>query len=468
MTYLKVLEMNNYYLIFGSGKNNKEQYKLRTELRKGLEIDGKKVVFPEDFDNLKTLEEKTEKLRNLGISQVDSENIFNLTELERVLIKNSHKTFIIMSSPGSIAEFSQFFDNDETKNKIFLFIPHKHFGTASFINEQVMKFVFKPPRGIAWPYHDSNEIIQIARQYLSFPIDIIKINKEEILNDFFKWKENLMTNMPDMSLDKDFFKRKPEDMVLSDWFFICIIPTTISKDLIDFSSDSINSEAKIEFKDGVIMSGPNPNHIPEIGKFFESYHVLGYSQVYCINQFLQEYNDLGNIIRVYRDGKIFICLRYGPQFKVKDKPELRTLVEKSKHNRKIFDIEPLFMKRQPINREKAQEKYGTPIKNVMPGNLEHIFKIVCFPFHKDCKVQMVRTTTTKFKAYFLFPNMKKNNLGRILYQRNRIGPVREYLADDDELFLHLDFEYENIPSMLNIFKRQCLNDFKNPRRTFFA
>ncbi|MHA1344354.1 MAG: hypothetical protein ACTSQG_10225, partial [Promethearchaeota archaeon] len=392
--------------------------------------------------------ERTGKLQTLGINQITSENIINSTELEKVLIKNSLKTFIIISTPGSIAEFSQFFENNETEEKIFLLIPHEHFGNRSYISEQVMKFVFKPPRGIAWPYRNSLDIIKVVQQYLTFSKDEIIINEEEILMDFRKWKEDLMTKKPDMSLDEDFFKRKPEDMVVYDWLFICIIPTTISKDLVDFCK---------------------PNYISEIEKFYDSYPILSRnSQVNCVNRFLKESDDVGNIIKLHKDGRIFICLRYAPQLKVKDKSDLKSVVEKSKHNRMIFNIEPLFVKRQSINCEKAQEKYGTPIKDVMPGNLEHIFKIVCFPFHKNCKVQMVRTTTKKFKACFSFPNMKKNNFGRILYQRNHIGPIREYLADDEESHLHLEFKYENISSMLNIFKNQCLNDFKTPKNISYV
>jgi len=279
-----------------------------------------------------------------------------------------------------------------------------------------------------------------------------------IFKNFYKWKEkvsarNLMNNVR----DEDLALRKKDEIIIDDFLYICLIPSTYSENLINFSADTLNEAISSQSKQGVTISTLNPNFYPKIEHYFRDYRILRHSQVFTVPTHLKETNNIGEEIRIHPDGRIYLNLKYG-QYSLKGKStfNLDSILERRTH--------------RVILKEKEQQKYGTPIKEIIPKNLEDLLKVVCFPFHPDCKIKMVNLPTRYFTGLFLFPFMiGTRGERRILYQKDTFFEMtREYLGDNIELEYKKSFSYEEITNFLKEMKKFCYGFFRQKSDTEFG
>ncbi|MHA1278374.1 MAG: hypothetical protein ACTSRC_19065 [Candidatus Helarchaeota archaeon] len=297
------------------------------------------------------------------------------------------------------------------------------------------------------------------------------VDERSVFNDFFEWKDKVLAkNLIDKIRDKDGLFKIRKDISLNDYLFICLIPSSDSEGLIDFSADNINDTITSKMRGGTKITFSNPEHHPNIEQYLRDYRILEQSQVYSIPKYVREYQeDLGDEIRIFPDGRIYICLNFAPLWSVKDFPDLVTRSEEKIQHRLVFNIEHLYADGGIIhNRPEAQKKYGTPIKGFVRGNLEHLLKIICFPFHPDCKIPMVKIPTTYFTGLFVFPLMLgfSRHEARVLYQKNPFG-LREYLDNEENLVKKISFGYEEIPKIVIALKNYSYGFFKVKNDTAF-
>ena len=166
--------------------------------------------------------------------------------------------------------------------------------------------------------------------------------KEDITNEPQDIPENFINWVEEKS-DKIIEKQIVDgnQNIIDDCIFIYISPYTVSPGLVDFFNNSVDS--KIE-------------------GYYRGLAPLKYSQTYCNPEFLHHYNT-GSELKVFPTGEIFLCLKYG-------RIDLRNL---KLNIDGLFETEGTYWILKKFN-----EKYGIPLEEQIPGNLDHFLKILCF------------------------------------------------------------------------------------------
>jgi len=273
------------------------------------------------------------------------------------------------------------------------------------------------------------------------PFLIYVADESNILNDFNTWIEE----------KKKTLEREKE---IYDFIFFCLIPSTFSEGLVDFSFDGINPMIGGETATGVKVFRSNPEHYPMIEHYFSGCHKLfGNSQIYSVPTHFEYINEsYGNEIKIFSDGRIYACYKYG-SFTPEDLS---------------FHIENIYNFYETFKIEKHSEKYGIPITEYRPYILEDILKIICFAFHPNCKEKIVNNPTRYFRGFFILPNMRYKGRNRVLNRPNKIfDHHREYAGDEDYIKFSKTFAFEQISDLVNEFKNYVYGFYKNKQSTAF-
>ena len=250
--------------------------------------------------------------------------------------------------------------------------------------------------------------------------------------------------------------RGKDDKQMVDYIFGCIIPSCYTNDLVDLSFEGIKDMIHSQTETGVTISVNNPEHDSKIEKYFRAYnYMFGKGlQIFTIPDYMQGKNEIADIIHIYPDGLIF----FGYKFRYFSYEEYS------------FTLDPLFTtKRERYINEEAQKKYNFPLKEYMPQNLEHVLKIICFPFHPNCNEKMVKLRTQYFTGCLVLTDMTRYRKYRKLYDKDWPPPLenREYAAENPEISFIRAFGFEEIPEMLEKFKQYCYQFFRNKEDTAF-
>lgn len=313
-------------------------------------------------------------------------------------------------------------------------------------------------------YHDISVIKKIIPDIEKFikwimnvifknSIDLLSISsadEEKIFNDFFKWKEEKLASNLNLTFERE--------KKIYDYIFICLIPATCSPELVDLSFDEENEMLSEKTKFGPTMVGLNPEHKSKIEKYFRVYQSLfGNAQVFTVPTHLEYYHEFyGNEIKVFPDGRVYICYRYW-QLNPK-KP--------------TFNMEFLYDKSESYIVEKESKIYGSPLIKYYPWNLESILKVICFAFHPECKEKLVFNPTIYFRGFFILPMMNFKGKDRILNRSNDFNHIfevnREYGGPDKDIIFPKTFNYDDIPKLVDEFKNWAYGFFKNKRDTAFS
>jgi hypothetical protein len=146
---------------------------------------------------------------------------------------------------------------------------------------------------------------------------------EEIFEDFSEWQDGkLASNWLNTSIERS---------EIYDYLFICLIPATYSPNLVDLAFDGVNEMKTSKSELGVFFSVPNPDHKSKIEQYFRTFRHLfdGGAQVYTISTHLRYYNDYyGNEMKIYPDGRIYICYEYRHLDKKNPKLNMSMIYEK--------------------------------------------------------------------------------------------------------------------------------------------
>ena len=315
-------------------------------------------------------------------------------------------------------------------------------------------------------YHDISTIRKIITDVENFIKWIVKVvfktaidlfsissaDENKITEDFSNWKEQKLAinyKLPHENLGGFY-----------DYIFICLIPATCSNKLVDFNFDSINQMLTSNTQTGVFASISNPEHESKIERYFRSFNLLFGSpaQVYTVSDHMKYYNETyGNEMKIFPDGRIYICFNYRPF-----NPDQPT-----------FNLEGLFSQggSRYITKDSV-EKYGLPLDEYLPNNLEHTLKIICFSFNPGCEDKLVLNPTEYFRGLFLLPLMRFKGRDRILQRTNGIQQIfdkhREYGGDDDDISYSITFKYNDISKIVLNFKNWAYVFFKNKKDTGFS
>ncbi|MHA1284761.1 MAG: hypothetical protein ACTSQP_19850 [Promethearchaeota archaeon] len=244
------------------------------------------------------------------------------------------------------------------------------------------------------------------------------------------------------------------DTNLNDYLFFCLIPSTYANNLIDLSINGIEQmESKIISGEIEILTS-NPHHRAKIEHYFSGcQRLFGNSQIYSVPTHFKYINEnYGNEIKIFSDGRIYTCIFYN----------------KFNPNNPTFNIELLYKKNEVIIIKEHSEKYGLPIKEYHPYNLEDLLKIICFSFHPDCKEKLVYHQTKYFRGHFILPRMRFKGKDRILKRNNYLfDTFREYAGDKDYIYFSKTFHYDEISDLVIDFKNWVYSFFKNKQSTAF-
>lgn len=308
-------------------------------------------------------------------------------------------------------------------------------------------------------YHDLRDISNLIPQVEKFitwimktkfntSIDLYAISSADeinILSDFDDWKIAKIEN---------FGITDAENMI-----FILIIPSTYSPNLIDMHLDGLNEMVSSRLDSGIMIAGRNPEHESNIEKYFRSFRFLlsNPAQVFSVPTHMQYYNEnSGEELRIFPDGRVYICLKYGV----------------STQNALDFNLENLFSgrSRYTINNEIIDE-YNLPFSEYSPNQLEYILKVVLFSFHSDCIQSGVKIPAKYHRLFITLPNMRINGeprkLERHLDENHWFESERVYCGDEDDLVFIKTINYDMILEMLSEFKNWTYSFFRNPSDTSF-
>lgn len=147
-------------LIFGPGQGS-EDYRYRENVREILE-EHFETIFPEDFCDITEL---MDWYKEHGISltedQVKLSNRSSATK-ELILADYCSYIYIILISPGTISEFSQFYI-DRVAYKIRVLIPLEYYKSDSYISSGPLK-VFDDKYKQVYAFKDESELLKLVRE----------------------------------------------------------------------------------------------------------------------------------------------------------------------------------------------------------------------------------------------------------------------------------------------------------------
>jgi len=350
---------------------------------------------------IKTLKELREKGRSHG--DIHEGNI---------LIDENNVIKIIDPGFSSFVERSTDVDMDLIKPII------RNFFSDDELRNKDFEVIFKADK--------LEQILDILNQYIKTEIEEYKL--KEIKNGFYEWKDKLYVRDVSPKIfvhDGELIIR--DNQIVSEYIYVCIFPSNYPNDLTDNSLGMIHNS---------------------LAEYFREFHLLDNQKVQLTPEFLRIFNDIGEEIKIFPDGKIFLRIKYASLEKIQD--YYSDYDNDDIRKRYIFRIDPLFeTELKPLNsRPGLKRKYGVPIEKFYRGNLEQYLLIICFIYNKNCKIQFCKFPIENFIALFYFPLIRVVDKGRILYKGQRfLGIPREYVgekADIEEIF---EFKFDEIKEL---------------------
>ena len=248
-----------------------------------------------------------------------------------------------------------------------------------------------------------------------------EIRKEQLNNisiDFQNWVKVKLENNLSLEINRD-----NQNGLIYDYIFGCIVPRSLSDDLIDFNSNLIKN-------------------------YIDDYSIIKTPQTYKTPEYARQYElSIGEDILIHPNGIIYFCLFYN--FINPEKPEFSLGLLESK------PYEKLIVKNH-------QEKYKAPFSTIIWGKLESLLEVICFIFHPECKIKIVRIPTVSFSLELILPNMIFNRKRRTLSRFRGFPSHKMYLGDKKDIIIREFFEYNKIPEFVSSIKTKITDFYQNP------
>jgi hypothetical protein len=169
-------------------------------------------------------------------------------------------------------------------------------------------------------------------------------NLDSISSEFRIWVENKLEKNLALKVNIERF-----DNLIYDYIFGCIVPHTLSDNLIDFKSKSIKN-------------------------YIDNFSIIKRSQTVKTPEYACQHEpSIGEIILIYPNGLIYFCLNYSYV-----NPETPTF------SLGYLDSRPIEI----LSVSGQQVKYNAPFSTITLGKLDSLLEVICFLFHPDCKVDL--------------------------------------------------------------------------------
>lgn len=396
------------------------------------------------------------KLYNHGINHLINDTIPN-----RIICVHNLHWILEDLLRKTTKDFPNIEYRDGFKDIFTKFCTHRSITVSPKFKEAILKFnKIRNDMEHRQLFHNINDIQDLISEVKNFIQWIVKkrfnttinlhsipsADEREIFKDFMNWTEN-----------KSISQERGEGGIF-DYIFLCIIPTSYSPQLIDMSRDTINEfTPEIETGDSNIhVSMPNPEYRSKIEEYFNNLRQIFYGdhQIYTISPYFRYYEDFyGNEMRIYRDGRIYICYYYR-RFNPEDPTFSLKSIMKKEYNTYII--------------KNTSKKYGLDFDRYKPGNLDDILKLVCFPFTEECKIPIVKIPTNYFKSQIILPNMRYDGKNRTLDSEEIFSQNRVYAGDDKNIVFEKLFSYSQIDDVVNEFIKWVYGYYTNIRSTSFS
>lgn len=157
------IKMNEKYInVFLCGGVSTNKKCIRDDVRKTLEKNRVRVLYPED----------------LFMEILASNKSTNLLSLENLLAENSDIICVLPESPGSLVEFGAFTNNEQTLNKLFVFMDNTYEKDKSFIITGPVKYIKNQKSKDRIIFYDNKNInqgiINLVSNFKKFKRDTIR------------------------------------------------------------------------------------------------------------------------------------------------------------------------------------------------------------------------------------------------------------------------------------------------------
>lgn len=249
--------------------------------------------------------------------------------------------------------------------------------------------------------------------------EIFREKLEVLIPEFQKWAQIKL----EQNLSLEVNTNNPDGSIY-DYIFGCIVPSTTSKDLIDFKSNLIKN-------------------------YIDNYSIIRDSQTYKTPDYARQYEDfLGEEILIYPDGKIYFCQLYNSF--PKEHPE--------------FSLGSLdYSSYQRLIVKKYEEKYSAPFSYIQRGSLSSLLEVICFLFNPKCKIKMVEFPTDLFHLEIIVPNMIYEGKRRVLsHSFGEFPTYKSYLGTKKDISFHKLFRFNQIDEIIEDIKRFVMEYYQNP------
>lgn len=241
---------------------------------------------------------------------------------------------------------------------------------------------------------------------------------EIIFPKFQKWAQGKLKHNLSLKLNKNNLDGRIYDYLLG-----CIVPDTLSKDLIDFNSNLIKD-------------------------YIDDYSIFKRSQTYKTPDYARQCDEsLGEEVLIFPNGRVYFCQIYSAFHKEQTDFSLGTL--------KSAGYERLHVK-------KFKEKYSAPFSYIKWGSLDSLLEVICFLFHPKCKINLVNSPTDLFHLEIIVPNMIYEGRRRVLSSFGGFPSYKRYLGTKKDIFFHILFRFNEIGKIIEAIKNHIMEYYKNP------
>ncbi len=250
------------------------------------------------------------------------------------------------------------------------------------------------------------------------PEELRQASLDNISTNFQIWVKEKLENNQNLEINKN-----SQDGLIADYIFGCIVPRSLSNDLIDFNSNFIK-------------------------EYIDDYSIIKRSQTYKTPELARQYEPRsGEDILIFPNGIIYFCLNYS--YFNPEKPEFSFGYLESK------PYELLDVKNQ-------QEKYNAPFSTITWGKLESLIEVICFIFHPECKIKIVGRPAGSFSLELIVPNMINNGIRRNLSESRGFPSYKKYLGEKKDIIIREFFKYNKIYEFVDSLKTRIKEFYQNP------
>ena len=287
-------------------------------------------------------------------------------------------------------------------------------------SEDEIFYVRDGPRSIRLSGKKMGEYISDRLKYPSVKSseDLSQETVERIFSEFREWAQEKLKQNFSLEVNRNNRFGRIYDNLLG-----CVVPHTVSDNLIDFTSDLIKN-------------------------YIDDYSIIKYSQTFKTPDYACQYeNTFGEKILIFPNGTVKFCQIYNTFNKEQPDFALGTL---EKDNFGVLDV------------KRVKEKYSAPFSYIKWSTLQSLLEVICFLYHPECKIQIVTSPTVLFNLEIIVPNMIYEGKNRFIPSFGGLRSNKIYLGREKDITFRKTFRYDEIIEFIKSLKKHIIDYYKNP------